>query len=148
MIPVERVTTALIAMLATAVGVPVGDHGTRTTAGASIDTTGRYLVVWKIDGGEARGALGDPHQDITVVYQVESVGRSRQQAEGLADLARTAMLAMSAIGGHTNPLAGPGWKGGLRTQQTEGVPTPQGIDEQGTGVWVQRERFDVEVHRA
>ena len=150
----EMVTTALIDMLATAVGVPVGDHRAETTEGEPLDTSsgngaeGLYLVVHRIDGGFVDGSYGDPHQDVTLVYQVDSHGRSRQQAEGLARTVTAAMTDIAAAGGHVNVLAGNGWTGGLRERQTTGRPEHEGTDEQGTGLWTQRERFTVEVHPA
>lgn len=148
MIPLERVTTALFAVVATATGRPVGDHGAQLADGTPIDTSDDYAIGYKIDGGEVTGSVGDPHQDLTVVYQFDSVGRSRQQCEGMADLVRAALLTVSPTGGQLHVLAGTGWKGGLRTQQTTGMPTYEGIDERKQPVWTQRERFEVQVHRA
>ncbi len=138
----ERVTSALHTLLDAELAVPVGDHGTD-----NISTVGSYTILWKIDGGEVRGSIGDPHQDLTLVYQIDSVGRSRNQCEGLADLVRTVVVGMSAAGGHTYVLAGTSFTGGLRTQQTTGMPTPEGVDDTGQEVWTQRERFEIDVHR-
>lgn len=148
MIRVERVTTSLFAMVAAATGRPMGDHGAQLANGDPIDTSADYVVGWKIDGGEAHGSLGDAHQDLTLVYQFDSVGRTRQQCEGLADRVRAAMLDVTATGGHVHTLAGTGFRGGLRTQQTTGMPVPEGVDDKNRPVWTMRERYDVQVHRA
>lgn len=143
------ITTAVITMLGTALGVPVGDHGTKDVTGVPIDTTGQYTVLRRIDGGRVEGSLGDGHQDVTFVYQVDSVARSRSMCEGLAARVAGAMTDIAAAGGHTHTLAGTGWKGGLRVRQTTGMPQLEGTDAAGAGgVWVQRERFEVTVHRA
>lgn len=146
-IPVERVTTALIEMLAAEVGVPVGDHGTKSLDGTPIDTTSRYLIARKIEGGAVDGSLGDPAQTATLVYQVDAFGRSRQQAEGVADLARNVITGVDPVGGHTHPLSGPGWRAGLRAVQTlSGGPEDEGVDEQKTPVWGARgDRYEIEV---
>jgi hypothetical protein len=144
MIPLQQVTSALFALVAAQTGVPLGDHGT-----TGISTAGQYIVGWRIDGGGFDGSLGDPHQDVTLVYQFDSMGRSRNQVEGLADRVREVIVGMSPAGGHAHSLAGNGWTGGLRVQQTTGMPSPEGIDERGTvGVWAMRERFEITVHRA
>ncbi len=143
----EMVTSAVITMLGTATGLPVGDHGTEGLDGQPIDTSGRYLVVHRIPGGAVTGSFGDPHQDVTLVYQVDSHGRSRPEAEGVARLVVAAMTDIAATGGHTHTLAGTGWGGGLRERQTTDQPVPEGVDEQGTALWAQRERFTVQVHR-
>lgn len=148
MIRVERVTTALFDMQRAALGVPVGDHGAKLADGTPIDTDGWYVIGWKIDGGEPHGSLGDAHQDLTLVYQFDTVGRTRQQCEGGADRVRAAMLDVTATGGHVHALAGTGFRGGLRSQQTTGMPTPEGTDDQNRPVWTMRERFEVQVHRA
>lgn len=153
MIRSERVTTALLAMLELADGVPTGDHGTTrpdptTGQQASMPTVGQYRVLWRIDGGAVTGSLADPAEDATLVYQVDSHGRSRQQAEGLADRTAITMTAMSAAGGHVQPLAGSGWRANLRTRQVVGAPTPEGTDETGVPLWTVRDRYEVEVVRA
>ena len=144
----EMVTSALITLLGDVLGIPVGDHGTEDTAGAPIDTSGRYLVVHRIDGGMTDGSFGDPHQDVTLVFQVDSHAQSRPQAEGLARLVTAAMTDIAAAGGHVHALAGTGWRGGLRTRQTTGRPENEGGGSSGTLLWTQRERFEVQVHRA
>jgi hypothetical protein len=144
----EMVTTALIALLAAQTGVPVGDHSTEDTNGTPIDTSGMYLVVHRIDGGAVDGSFGDPHQDVTLVYQVDSHGRSRPQAEGLARKVTGIMTDMAAGGGHEHTLTGSGWAAGLRTRQTTGRPENEGVDADLLPLWTQRERFEVTVHRA
>ena len=93
------------------VGRPVGDHGATLADGTPIDTSADYVVGWKIDGGQVLGSIGNPHQDLVLVYQFYSVGLSRQQCEGMADLVRTVMVAVAPAGGHLYTLAGAGWVG-------------------------------------
>jgi len=144
----EMVTTALIDLLADQVGVPVGDHGSEDTTGSPIDTSGKYLVVHRIDGGGISGSFADPHEDLTLVYQVDAHGRSRPQAEGLARRVAAVLTDMATAGGHEHPLAGTGWKAGLRLRQVTGRPENEGTDQEGIPLWTQRERFEVTVHQA
>lgn len=139
----EKVATAFIALLDAQLANPVGDH---TTDG--ISTVGAYHVVYSVDGGGIFGSFGEPHQDVTLVFQVNTVGRSRKQCQGLAWIASNVIVEMSPSGGHVHGLAGIGWVGGLREQQTFDAPHDEGTDETGKRVWAQRERFEVAVHRA
>lgn len=145
MIPFERVTTGLLGLLETVSTFPVGDHGTYRPDRTPIDTSDRYGILWHVDGGLSAGSVGDPHQTFVLVYQVDSVGRSRQQCEQTGDTFREAMVAIAPTGGPLHILEGDGWRGGLRTLQTLGAPTPEGTDNETRDVWTMRERFDVEV---
>jgi hypothetical protein len=63
----------------------VGDH--KAPAGA--DPLRGYLVVYSIPGGGVGGPpLGAAAQDAVFVYQVDAVGRTREQAERLSARAR------------------------------------------------------------
>lgn len=149
MIDVGAVTGSLVIMLADALGVPVGDHGSTvmTAAGqvVAIDTSSRFAVVWQIDGGEVSGSFGTPSRDATLVYQVDWHGRMRAEADGLATRGRDVMTGVATAGGHEHVLAGDGWRGNLRTMQTAGGPEGEGVDESGRPVWVVRDRFEVQV---
>lgn len=93
----EPVTTALITLLAT-LGFPVGDH--RAPADATADKP--YLVVHFIGpGGPRTGSLADPEADTTLVYQVDAVGRRRDQAQKLGDKVRNLALVRGASGSFT-----------------------------------------------
>lgn len=47
-----------------------------------------YVVVYPIPGGSTSGTLGAPDDDAEIVIQVSCVGKSREQAEWLADKAK------------------------------------------------------------
>lgn len=139
----EKVTSAFVALLRSQLANPLGDNSTD-----GISTVGAYHVLYRIPDGSASGSFGDPHQDLVLVFQITTVGRSRAQCEGLAWIASNVVVEMSPSGGHVHPLSGPGWRGGLRTQQTFDAPHDEGTDETGKRAWAQRERFEVQVHRA
>ena len=44
-----------------------------------------YAVVYPVPGGSTSGTLADPDDDAVFVYQVTCVGKSREQAEWIAD---------------------------------------------------------------
>ena len=46
-----------------------------------------HWVVYPIPGGRAFGSLAEPHEDAELVYQVNCVGTTREQAEWAADKA-------------------------------------------------------------
>ncbi len=80
-------TAAVISVLQTA-GLTVGD----ADAPAEVSGAG-YVVVYPLPGGSFDGSLADAWSDADPVYQLTSVGRSRQQCEWVADKARVTMLA-------------------------------------------------------
>jgi len=82
-------TNAVIAALET-IGPPVGDA-------KAPDANPPYYVVYPLPG-QFDGNLADPDEDVMLAYQVTCVGRSREQAEGLADAARTVMAALTVTG--------------------------------------------------
>jgi hypothetical protein len=47
----------------------------------------KYAVVYPIAGGTSSGTLGDLHGDAELIYQVTCVGKSREQAQWVADAA-------------------------------------------------------------
>lgn len=95
----QLITTALVSMLATGTGKPVGDHKAPTTRVAGDP----YAVVYVIGGGGYWGpGLVAPEQSGDFVYQVDSVswrsadnlsGGTRKQAEWMGDRVRRTMLA-------------------------------------------------------
>ncbi len=89
----QLVTSALLTMLAAGTGKPVGDHK------APLATAPPYSVLYSIPGGGFWGAaLVGPDADADFVYQVDSVGLKRNQAEWLADRVRRSVLARSSSG--------------------------------------------------
>lgn len=78
-----------------------------------------YLILYPIPGGSVSGpAWADASRDATFVYQVTSVGDSREQCEKLADRVRPRMLA----GGFTMPgaVVGSSW-----------LDSSGGVDQEG-----------------
>jgi hypothetical protein len=66
---------------------PVGWQGA-----PGVSTFGPYVVAYPLLGGSLDGPLGDPDADAEPVYQITSVGGSRQQCEWVADKVRAVML--------------------------------------------------------
>ncbi|MEU6979569.1 hypothetical protein [Streptomyces sp. NPDC046371] len=144
MIERRTVTTAIITLLTEATGLPVGRG--RAPAGAGL----RYYVLYALDTAVSGPPLADEHEDMTVIYQVTSVSApdpakpgsagSAEQAEWLADKARTAFLARNPATGtwmHDLPL--PGAVVMSRALDTE----PGGTNDPADAImsYVQRFRF-------
>lgn len=91
------VTEAILTMLRTSTGMPVGDS---VLDEDDIVDQKPWGVLHPIDGGGYEGGAPytAPDSDAQLVYQVDSVGRSRGQAEWMADLVRRTMLARSSSG--------------------------------------------------
>lgn len=106
-------TDAVIAALE-AVGLTVGDA---TAAGL----TPPYAVVYKIEGGEFAGSLQDPFEDADLVYQVTSVGRTREQAEWVADKAMV-LLDGVTVNGRSIALVSPDGGPGVRRDDDVSPP--------------------------
>lgn len=83
----RELTDDVIAIL-TAGGLTVGD----AQAPANVPAGAGYVVVYPLAGGTVNGPLANPSDDADVPYQLNSLGTSRRQAEGIADRARTLML--------------------------------------------------------
>lgn len=92
-----RIHTNAVITALEATGVPVGD------AKAPEGDPPYFFVVPRPEG-DVYGTLDDPHADAEVVYQVTSVGTTREQAEGARDLARETLLAGVTVSGRTISL--------------------------------------------
>lgn len=57
-----------------------------------------YVVVYAIPGGRAFGSLAEPHEDAELVYQITCVGKTREQAEWLADKAMVLLDGLTVDG--------------------------------------------------
>jgi hypothetical protein len=121
----QRVTTNLLAMLASGTGKQVGDSR------SPLNPVVPYLVVFPIAGGSYWGApLVHPDENAEFVYQIDSVGAKRDQVEWLADRARRTMLARTPNGVFQVSFTDPaGWHvadrmpyGGAGSVQVEGRP--------------------------
>jgi hypothetical protein len=75
---------AILAVL-TAAGVTAYD------AEAPADAPEKYAVVYP-DPGTPSGTLGDRHRHLLLEFQLTAVGRSREQAQWVADKARAVLL--------------------------------------------------------
>ncbi|GAA2770240.1 hypothetical protein XF35_39890 [Streptomyces platensis subsp. clarensis] len=144
MIEKRAVTNAVLALLAETTGLPVGRG--RLPAGAGL----RYYVLYSLDTAVSGPPLADEHDDLSVVYQVTSVSApdpakpgsagSAEQAEWLADKARTAFLARNPATGHwLHDLPVPGAVVMTRELDTE----PGGTNDPADAImsYVQRFRF-------
>lgn len=87
------VTAAFIDLLERGTGKPVGDHEVPPSV------TPPYCVVHVIPGGDFRGpSFASPDADATLVYQVTSAGRTREQAQWMQDTVRRTVLKRLASG--------------------------------------------------
>lgn len=148
MIERRTVTNALAALLTTATSIPVG----RGVLPASPANATAYYVLTPLDSTVSGAPYADMNDDMSLVVQVTSVSapdRTRpgstgtlEQAEGLADKARTAFLARNPTTGQwINALAVTGVRCMCRELETE----PGAMNDPTDGIisYVQRFRFDL-----
>lgn len=91
---------------------------------APADRTTPYHVLYVIPGGTLDGSWGNPHEEMDVVVQVNSVGGTREQAQ-LAQTEVRAALVGRTSSGYTNAIAGDGWRVTRRECDDAGVdPEP------------------------
>lgn len=82
-------TEALLSTLSAA-PFPVGDGvAPRNPDKSEMDPP--YVVLYSLPGGQFDGPLSDSQADVTLIYQITSVGRSRQQAQVAIDVCRVLM---------------------------------------------------------
>lgn len=137
-IDVEPVTNAVVAALA-AGGHPVGDH-----AAPHLEPgTQRYSVVYGIPSSQLTGSWANPAENAVLVYQVESYGRNRKQAEHHADDNRQILC------GSPVPVVGP-WviTHVYQPDGTVGGVEPLGADDRTRQLFRVVEEFHVQVVRA
>lgn len=85
----EDHTQALLTTLAP-IPLPVGDGvAPRDADESEIDPP--YVVLYSLPGGQFDGPLNDSQADVTLVYQITSVGLTRQQAQVAIDVCRVLM---------------------------------------------------------
>lgn len=101
-------TDAVIAALEAQ--LTVGDAVAPKGAGRQEDGDfSKYVVVYRITGGNRSGNLDDPDGDGEFIYQVTCVGESRQQAEWLVDKAEELLANVAledrdvTVRPHSNP---------------------------------------------
>ena len=148
MIERRLVTNALVGLLGTATSLPVG-RGV-LPAGAANATA--YYVLTPLDSTLSGAPYADMSEDLSLVIQVTSVSApdktrpgsagTLEQAEGLADKARTAFLSRDASTGQwANALTVAGAACMCRELETE----PGAMNDPADGIisYVQRFRFDL-----
>lgn len=107
--PQQLFTTSLLTLLRASAGsgVAVGDHAVPTDAGDL------YAILYQLDRGTAFSGppLTAPDADVTLEYQISSSGKSRMQAQWLADKLRTLILGRTESGAFGTALpAIAGWR--------------------------------------
>ena len=120
---------------------PVGDHGAPRA-----DVSYPYWTVWGIPGGSVSGpAMGQSQGDASFVYQVDSVGQTREQSERLASRARDRVAGRAANGQYAAAANDPAAMRVLDriSEGTVGAPVPEGTYP--NEVWTTSERFVVSV---
>ncbi|MFG2532829.1 hypothetical protein [Streptomyces sp. NPDC048516] len=148
MIERRLVTNALTSLLGTATSLPVGKGV--LPAGAANATA--YYVLTPLDSSLSGAFYADMNEDLSLVVQVTSVSApdktrpgsagTLEQAEGLADKARTAFLSRHPTTGQwTNALTVPSVRCMCRELETE----PGAMNDPADGIisYVQRFRFDL-----
>lgn len=90
----RRPVTAAFIDLLEITTLPIGDHTAPT------EVAGKpWAIVYSIPGGALRDDnLAAVENGIDLIYQVTSVGRRRDQAEWMADLVRTTVMARTSSG--------------------------------------------------
>lgn len=76
-----------------AAGLAVGDgEAKHQVGGVLVAVTVPYVVVYPTGGGQLSGTIEAPDDDATMVFQTTCVGESREQADGIRDACRAALL--------------------------------------------------------
>ncbi|NUS25027.1 MAG: hypothetical protein HOV92_12505 [Streptomyces sp.] len=145
MITRRTFTAALAGLLASQTGKPVGQ-------GRMPQTKPPYYLLYSVDTTTFGAPFADDNEDASFVYQVTSVSGpdpdnpnstgTLEQAEWLADKARTAILGRDPVTGQwTADLTLPGVKVMCRELETE----PGGTSDPNDAIisYVQRFRFDL-----
>lgn len=117
-LPDRKITDALITMLETATGKQIGDA--RAPEPTTDDTPDYpYAVLVSLGRTQSSGSIAAPHSDVSIMYQVTSVGENRDQADWMADKVREAILGRNSTG-FTNALSGSGWRCTFREPSMDG----------------------------
>jgi|GEM_PF-3066185 len=118
----------------------VGDHK------APADAAHPYWVVWSIPGGSQSGPpLGAIQADASYVYQVDSVGLTRDQAEKLATRARRRVADRLETGAYATAAEHPAGMvvSDRIAEGSAGAPIPEG--SYPNEVYTVSERFVISV---
>lgn len=138
----QLVTTALVAMVAAGTGKSTGDH----KAPATLTPGDPYAIVYAIPGGRFwGGGLVAPDASADLVYQVDSIGATRAQAEWMGDRVRRTILARTSTGAFQVAFpAVAGWS--MADREPDGGPG--GVDVAGVPpneVFTVAERYTLRV---
>lgn len=130
-------TTSFISMLSIATSRSVGDG--EGPIGANINQG--YYVVYGIPISGDWETLSAPLLDADLVYQVTSVGKTREHCEWLADRARLTVIGRSGVGFQVplNPPAGVSVINRRPESGLPGTPVPEGTPPNQR--WSVAERF-------
>src|SRR5262245_41475177 len=123
------------------------DSGSSESGMPPVDAQVPYVCVYSVPGGETWGPpLTAPQADGQMLFQVNSVGGTSQQAVWMDDQVRTVILDRNSTGSFTTPLAVGGMSVIDRASQ-DGTSGPQEavIDRQGRQLWQTTPRFSITV---
>lgn len=132
----------LVATLADVTGKPVAlgrvpDDVTYDDHGLLLDP---YTIVTPLIASQISGSWAGPAEDVTVPFQLSSVGRNDEQAQAMADLTRQTLCGRNANGAFTNAITVVGVKVIDRRPTYIGGAVPA-----GGGLWEAIDTFDVDV---
>lgn len=131
----------LLRLLESGTGRPVGDSEAPTKQDGF-----PYVVVREIDGSSMSGPfLVAPDADLALVFQVDSVGRTIDQARWMADTVRRTILARTATGSFQVQLVNPTGYSVVDRQPSGGPPTPVSEGPAPNRVYSFPERFTIHV---
>jgi len=121
-VPVQLVTNALIALLKSQAGWSVHDHPYIVEK-----PTYPYLAVFQLPGGRFSGPpLTAPDADAELLFQLDAIGRRRDQAQLQGDKACALLIGREADGSYTHDFgAVEGWK---VTGRMPADTTPGGVE--------------------
>jgi hypothetical protein len=151
---IERrlVTNTVASVLVAATGMPVGVGKLPPSPDGTTDVIPPYYVLYALPLTLSGAPLADMNEDASVVYQVTSVSgpdprvpqstSAEDQAEWMADKARTALLGRDPVTGlWLHNVAPAGWKTMCRELDVE----PGADSSAGDAIisYVQRFRFDL-----
>lgn len=143
LVDVEAITKTLREDLQTATGRPVGLVKQPSDAeNAEIADPNKvpYGVLYLIAGGGYDGSELYPHGDVTLVYQVTSVGITPTSALSMAQKVRSAFLERTVAGVFRHALRAPGgWA--LMDRAPDGAPG--GVDVGGRSLFSVADRFKI-----
>jgi len=125
-------TAALIEMLERGTRRSIGDGKVPGALNIDDNASWPFAVVHSVAGGGSwlGPSLRAPERGQLLVWQVTSSGKTREQAEALADLVRMTVLSRVHAGGFQVSFAGPAqWEVVDRLPYGEGMP---GVDSEGS----------------